>query len=74
MPGLNGVDMAMQLRDQMPHVHIMLFSGQASAADLLEGARSQGYEFELFPKPIKPDELVEALRAATARIPQVGAR
>ena len=65
MPGINGVDMAIQLRKKMPAVRIMLFSGQASAADLLERARSQGHNFELFPKPIKPDELVAALRAAT---------
>lgn len=65
MPGINGVDMAIQLRKKMPSMRIMLFSGQASAADLLERARSQGHNFALFPKPIKPDELVAELRAAT---------
>jgi len=65
MPGLNGIDMAIQLREKMPAVRIMLFSGQTAAADLLERARKRGHNFELFPKPIKPDELVAALRNAT---------
>ena len=74
MPGLNGVEMAITLRTRMPELRIMLFSGQAAAADLLERARGEGYEFELFPKPIKPDELVAALRAATSRDAQPSRR
>src|SRR5215472_11010633 len=43
MPGLNGIDMAIELRAKMPKCRIILFSGQASAADLLEKARQQGH-------------------------------
>jgi CheY-like chemotaxis protein len=74
MPGLNGVEMAITLRAKMPELRIMLFSGQAAAADLLERARAEGYEFELFPKPIRPDDLVAALRTATATGQQTSRR
>ena len=43
MAGLSGIDAAIQIRAQFPQVKILLFSGQAATADLLEKARAQGY-------------------------------
>jgi hypothetical protein len=40
---------------------VLLFSGKAATADLLEKARSQGYEFELLAKPVHPTDLIAKL-------------
>ena len=62
MPGLNGIDAAIQLRALLPGIKILLFSGQAATADLLEKARTQGYEFEILAKPVHPQDLLNKLR------------
>jgi CheY-like chemotaxis protein len=63
MAGLNGIDAAIQVRKLMPAIKILLFSGQAATADLLEKARAQGYEFEILAKPVHPQDLLSRLRA-----------
>jgi hypothetical protein len=40
----------------------LLFSGQASTADLLERARAEGYDFDLLSKPVHPADLLAKLR------------
>ena len=51
MPGMTGVELAIQFRQAQPDCKVLLFSGQAATADLLETARAQGYDFELLSKP-----------------------
>jgi CheY-like chemotaxis protein len=63
MGGLNGIDAAIQVRSLLPKIKILLFSGQAATADLLEKARTQGYEFEILAKPVHPQDLLSRLRA-----------
>ena len=46
----------------LPRIKILLFSGQAATADLLEKARAQGYEFEILAKPVHPQDLLTKLR------------
>jgi DNA-binding response OmpR family regulator len=58
MPGLSGVDLAIQMRAQYPKCKIMLFSGQAGTLDLLREARAQGHDFHLLLKPVHPSELL----------------
>ena len=62
MDDLNGIDAAIQLRAMLPRIKILLFSGQAATADLLEKARAQGYEFEILAKPVHPQDLLKKLR------------
>ncbi|MGA7316974.1 MAG: response regulator, partial [Silvibacterium sp.] len=40
---------------------VLLFSGQASTADLMDDARSRGYNFELLSKPVHPADLLARL-------------
>ena len=61
MGGLSGIDAAIRIRALFPQVKILLFSGQAATADLLEKARSQGYEFEILAKPVHPQDLLARL-------------
>jgi CheY-like chemotaxis protein len=62
MPDMNGIDAAIQIRFALPSCKILLFSGQASTADLLEKARQQGHEFEILAKPIHPQDLLAKLK------------
>lgn len=62
MADLNGIDAAIRIRALRPTIKILLFSGQAATADLLEKARSQGYEFEILAKPVHPQDLLSRLR------------
>jgi CheY-like chemotaxis protein len=63
MPGMNGIELAMQLRREIPACKILLFSGQIGAADLLQEAKATGHDFLLVQKPIHPTKLVEAIRS-----------
>jgi DNA-binding response OmpR family regulator len=62
MADLNGIDAAIRIRALRPGIKILLFSGQAATADLLEKARAQGYEFEILAKPVHPQDLLSRLR------------
>ena len=62
MTGMTGIEAAIITRRRMPNCKILLFSGQAATADLLEKARSQGHEFEILAKPVHPTDLLAKLR------------
>lgn len=63
MADLNGIDAAIRIREVLPEIKILLFSGQAATADLLEKARAHGHEFEILAKPVHPQDLLSRLRA-----------
>jgi CheY-like chemotaxis protein len=62
MPKLNGVEAAKRILSSFPEARIVLFSGHAETAGLLEEAREAGYEFEVLAKPVKPQSLLQTLR------------
>jgi DNA-binding NtrC family response regulator len=62
MPGMTGVELAIHFRKAQPECKVLLFSGQASTADLLEEARVEGYDFDLLSKPVHPADLLAKLR------------
>jgi CheY-like chemotaxis protein len=66
MPGISGIDLAIQMRAQFPSCKILLFSGQAATLDLLDGARAQGYDFRLLQKPVFPSELLSEIGQLSA--------
>ena len=61
LPGMNGIDLAIRLKAELPSCRLTLFSGQASTSDLLEQARQEGHSLEILPKPVHPDELLRIL-------------
>ena len=63
MPDMNGIDAAIKIRAFLPGCKILLFSGQAATADLLEDARKRGHEFEILAKPVHPQDLLQKLRS-----------
>jgi CheY-like chemotaxis protein len=62
MTGMTGIEAAIEVRKLLPKCKILLFSGQAATADLLERARTQGHEFEILAKPVHPTDLLAKLR------------
>lgn len=63
MTGMTGIEAAIITRERLPKCKILLFSGQAATADLLEKAREQGHEFEILAKPVHPTDLLSKLRS-----------
>jgi CheY-like chemotaxis protein len=66
MPGISGVELAIQMRAQYPNCKILLFSGQAATSDLMEGARAQGYDFRLLQKPVFPSVFLSEIGQLSA--------
>lgn len=62
MPRMSGVDLGIRIRTEFPQIRVVLFSGQAATSELMRKAQADGHTFELFPKPIHPDELIARLR------------
>lgn len=59
MGRMTGVDLAIYLSRARPDCKVLLFSGQASTADLLREASRKGHEFRLLLKPIHPQQLLD---------------
>lgn len=62
MPGMNGIETAKAIMQSLPNCRIILFSGQTASGDLLAKAQAEGYIFEILPKPINPEKLLEKLK------------
>jgi CheY-like chemotaxis protein len=58
MPGLSGVDFAIQMKAQYPECKILLFSGRAATRDLLKDSRDRGHDFQLLEKPVHPSAML----------------
>lgn len=58
MPDMNGVEVAIRVREMLPSCEILLLTGQAAAVDLMQRARADGHVFDILNKPIHPDELL----------------
>jgi DNA-binding NtrC family response regulator len=61
MPEMNGIELAKSIKSISPKTRIVLLSGQAQTRDLMQHARREGYFFELWAKPIHPDDVLERL-------------
>ncbi len=68
MPDMNGIDVAIAVRELVPSCEVLLLSGQAATADLMRKATAAGHCFDLLSKPIPPDEL---LRHVARRLPRL---
>ena len=69
MPDMNGVEVAIRVREQLPTCQVLLLTGQAAAVELMQRARDAGHDFDILNKPIHPDEL---LRWVARRMRQSG--
>jgi DNA-binding response OmpR family regulator len=62
MPLLSGIELAIQLRELCPNCKVLLFSGQAATASMLDSARASGHDFEVLAKPVHPADLLKRIR------------
>jgi len=65
MPEMSGIDLAISVRKQCAQCKILLFSGHAATAGLLDESQSQGYDFHWLSKPIHPIDLLKGIRTLT---------
>jgi len=63
MGGISGIEAAVRILRNRPACKIILFSGQAGTANLIEESEAQGYDFEIFNKPVHPTVLLNCLAA-----------
>lgn len=61
MQGMTGIEAAIRISEIVPHCRVILFSGQATTADLFERAEASGHRFELLVKPVHPRALLDRL-------------
>jgi DNA-binding NtrC family response regulator len=64
LPRMNGIDLAIVLKEHYPQVRVLLFSGRAATADLLEAAHQQGHSFHVIAKPVHPTVFLEMLSSS----------
>ena len=63
MPQMNGIEAAIQICKLLPKCKVLLVSGDNNTSALLQEAQSQGYNFEILPKPVHPLVLFQTLRS-----------
>ena len=61
MPQLSGVDLAIQVKAYVPDCKILLFSGQAAMAHLLEQTQARWHNFTWLSKPVHPADLLNEI-------------
>jgi CheY-like chemotaxis protein len=66
MPRMNGVQLAIALSKALPSTRVLLFSGNIATVDILDNARTEGYEFRILAKPVPMDELLGEVKTALA--------
>ena len=71
--GMELAFLGIRVRDAHPECKVLLFSGQAATANLLDKARERGYNFELLSKPIHPSDLLLKVKLVTEHGEGVGA-
>lgn len=68
MPGMDGVDMDVHIRERHPACEVVLFSGQCSTLNILERVAHRGYDFELLAKPIHPTDLLARIETVSRKL------
>jgi DNA-binding NtrC family response regulator len=58
-PGMDGTQLAIEMIGAYPDCKVILFSGHAATADLLERTRELGHDFTLLTKPLHPADLLD---------------
>jgi DNA-binding response OmpR family regulator len=63
LPGMNGIDLAIQMKRIFPDCKVILFSGAAGTSDLMVSALTAGHHFSLLGKPLHPKDLLASVSA-----------
>ena len=66
MPGVNGIEAAIQITRFLPECKVLLLSAQAMVRDLMKDAHQDGLGFSIIMKPVHPAELIRFLQSMLA--------
>ena len=61
LPKMNGIELALVLKENLPDCHALLFSGQPSVEVLMQKAKDDGHQFEVMAKPVHPTVMLDAI-------------
>jgi len=61
LPKMNGIELALVLKENLPDCHALLFSGQPSVEGLMQKAKNEGHQFEILAKPVHPTVMLAAI-------------
>ena len=61
LPQMNGIDLALVLKERLPACQSLLFSGQPSVEALVAKAKNEGHDFDVLAKPIHPSAMLDAI-------------
>lgn len=61
LPRMNGIDLAIVLKDNYPGCRIVLFSGQPDTGRLLDEASKKGHHFDILAKPVHPAVILDTV-------------
>lgn len=66
MPGITGIEAALQVLARLPSCKVLLMSADEATGALLDAARAQDHHFEVLVKPFHPEDLLAKIRRVTA--------
>jgi DNA-binding NtrC family response regulator len=69
MPGMSGIDLALEFQRHCPDCRILLFSGNIHISQLVDKAAEAGHRFTVLTKPVPPAELLRKVRATLSESP-----
>jgi DNA-binding NtrC family response regulator len=58
----NGCETGAEVLTFLPQCRVMIFSGSAAAAPVVEEFSQRGYPFDVFAKPVHPQDLLDRLK------------
>jgi two-component system alkaline phosphatase synthesis response regulator PhoP len=61
LPDIDGIQVAIRLKQESPDCRVILLSGEIRSAELLEEAARRGFHFEVLAKPADPQHLLRVL-------------
>lgn len=61
MPGMDGIELSRRVTNELPNCKVLLFSGNAATAEMLERAQKNGRNLQLLSKPVHPAELLRKI-------------
>ena len=70
LPGMNGIDLAVVLRDNRPACRLILFSGHEHTQALMEESAKKGHMFEFLSKPVHPLFMLDFVSGLFSEVPK----
>jgi CheY-like chemotaxis protein len=68
LPGINGIQTALEVRRLLPNCRVLLMSGNSGSSEYLEAALRAGHTFEVLNKPFDPPTLFAVLAGQPAPV------